>query len=122
MRILNYRSINQRKNITYKQLILKNSKHISMSRATNVLFIFQPEERLKKYLVDEVRTLKNIKMDFVEHSTKDQILKLAPYADIIVGWRPSDELLKVSRNLHLFINPGTGVQHLIFATSNSLPV
>ncbi|MDP8229003.1 MAG: NAD(P)-dependent oxidoreductase [Candidatus Electryoneaceae bacterium] len=33
--------------------------------------------------------------------------------DIIIGWRPSVELLHSAKNLSLFINPGAGVQHLI---------
>jgi len=84
-----------------------------MNKDTNVLFIFQPEEGIKNYLVDGLGAFNNIQMNFVEHSSEDKILKLAPNADIIIGWRPTDELLKVSRNLRLFINPGTGVQHLI---------
>lgn len=84
-----------------------------MSRDTNVLLIFQPDDKLRDYLEEGARTIKNIKLSFVKHSSGDEILRLAPDADIIVGWRPTDELLKASRKLRLFINPGAGVQHLI---------
>ncbi|MHA1367692.1 MAG: hypothetical protein ACTSP5_14955 [Candidatus Heimdallarchaeota archaeon] len=40
-------------------------------------------------------------------------LRYAPEADIIVGWRPAEELLDAAKNLQLFINPGVGVQGII---------
>ena len=48
-------------------------------------------------------------------------MKIAPEVQIIVGWRPTRELMDTAEHLSLFINPGVGVQHLIelFQETNS---
>lgn len=40
-------------------------------------------------------------------------MKFAPTVNIIVGWRPTKDLLQQAKKLQLFIAPGAGVQHLI---------
>ncbi|KYK37013.1 MAG: hypothetical protein HXS48_04340 [Theionarchaea archaeon] len=79
---------------------------------TQVLFIWQPNERLKEYLTNGLRDLP-VQLLFPPDATEDTYVELAPHADIIVGWRPTKELLYAATKLSLFINPGAGVQHLI---------
>lgn len=79
---------------------------------TTVLFIWQPNELLKKYLKNGVNDLP-VELVFPPDTAQDTYMRLAPHADIIVGWRPAKELLNAADSLSLFINPGAGVQHLI---------
>ncbi|MBU7016054.1 MAG: hypothetical protein HXS44_00990 [Theionarchaea archaeon] len=82
-----------------------------MSRTT-VLFIWQPNDLLKDYLVHNLGN-HPVTLLFPADTNEDTLLRLAPRADIMVGWRPTKELLQKAEKLSLFINPGAGVQHLI---------
>jgi len=82
-------------------------------RKTTVLFIWQPEKRLKEYLLDGLKEIEDIKLIFPDDTEEETLLKYAPEADIIIGWRPTDRLLEKAEKLSLFINPGAGAQHLI---------
>lgn len=84
-----------------------------MSKITNVFFAFHQRENLKGHLLKELEIYHNIKLIFPEESSDELSLKYASDAEIIVGWRPTDELIRTAKNLKMFINPGTGVQHLI---------
>ncbi|MHA1220681.1 MAG: NAD(P)-dependent oxidoreductase, partial [Candidatus Heimdallarchaeota archaeon] len=79
---------------------------------TTVLFIFQPREELQKYLENGLSAVPNLELIFPSDTEAETFLKFAPEADIIVGWRPTEELLNAAQKLSLFINPGVGVQHL----------
>ncbi|MHA1577029.1 MAG: NAD(P)-dependent oxidoreductase, partial [Candidatus Thorarchaeota archaeon] len=57
--------------------------------------------------------VENLELLFLDNPIEDEFLKHAKLADIIVGWRPSEDLLNASKKLKLFINPGAGVQHHI---------
>lgn len=83
-----------------------------MAQKTTVLFIWQPHQQLKEYLI---KGLKDLPVDllFPPDTKEATYIKLAPQADIIVGWRPTKPLLRAAEKLSLFINPGAGVQHLI---------
>ena len=72
----------------------------------NVLFLRDPHEALKEYLETN---LDNINLIFTEDNLEISYDKI----DCIVGWRPDLATLKKASNLKLFINPGTGVQHLM---------
>lgn len=76
-------------------------------------FAFQPEENLKRHLLKELESYNNVKLIFPVDSSDELFLKYASDAEIIVGWRPTDELIRTAKKLKMFINPGTGVQHLI---------
>lgn len=80
---------------------------------TNVLFIWKPADRLKDYLIAGLTDLPNVNLVFPESLEQDKLIELALDADIIIGWRPMPELLKVASRLKLFINPGAGIKHLI---------
>jgi phosphoglycerate dehydrogenase-like enzyme len=79
----------------------------------NVLFIFDVREELKEYLLTNLEQVANLNLIFPEKAEEEEYLKHIAKAEIIVGWRPSKELLLSAEKLKLFINPGVGVQHLI---------
>ncbi|MHA2363586.1 MAG: NAD(P)-dependent oxidoreductase [Candidatus Hodarchaeales archaeon] len=82
-------------------------------RQTTVLFIWDVNEILKEYFKRNLEDITHIKLFFITPFLKDEMYRLAPEADIIIGWRPEKELLLSAKKLQLFINPGAGVQHLI---------
>ena len=57
--------------------------------------------------------LRSVNLIFPPDVEENTLLELAPTADIIIGWRPSLELLHSATKMSLFINPGAGVQHLL---------
>jgi phosphoglycerate dehydrogenase-like enzyme len=79
----------------------------------NVLCIWQPNERLQKYLEEGLRDYPNVNLIIPPDLEEKTLLKLAPEADIIMGWRPKKEFLESAKRAKLFLNPGAGVQHLI---------
>ena len=80
---------------------------------TNVLFIWEIENDLKKHFRKVFINEKNIKLIYPKDFSEKNILKLCRDADVIVGWRPSKEQLTAAENLKLYINPGTGIKHHI---------
>ncbi len=78
---------------------------------TNVLFIWDVREELKEYLRNGLSHLENVNLIFLEDTSEENLLKHAPNAQILVGWRPSRNLLDTAAYFRLFINPGVGVQH-----------
>ncbi len=79
----------------------------------NVLFLWKVPDRLQTRLQQRLNDLSNLTLIFPEKAEEEEYLKHAPSAHIIVGWRPSLELLESATNLKLFIFPGAGVQHLV---------
>ncbi len=80
---------------------------------TKVLFLWPLEAPLRAHLADGVAASPEIELVFPPAASEEELLALAPRAQVMVGWRPTAELLAAARNLSLFINPGAGVQHLI---------
>jgi phosphoglycerate dehydrogenase-like enzyme len=80
---------------------------------TPVLFLWKVPFPLQKRLRQQLRQYSNLKLIFPKKADESEFLKHAPSAHIIVGWRPSPELLEKAQNLRLFIFPGAGVQHLV---------
>lgn len=86
---------------------------VESNKQTTVLFIFDVREELGEYLLAGLKEQKNIRLIFPEDTSMETYLKYAPKADVIVGWRPTEELLNATKKLQLFINPGVGVQGII---------
>ncbi|TFG33576.1 hypothetical protein EU527_07880 [Candidatus Thorarchaeota archaeon] len=82
-------------------------------RETNVLFIWDVREELQNYLHQGLKEVEGVNLLFPKDVSEESLHQLAPRADILVGWRPSRELLDTAVRFQLFINPGVGVQHLI---------
>ncbi|MHA2427045.1 MAG: NAD(P)-dependent oxidoreductase [Candidatus Hermodarchaeia archaeon] len=79
----------------------------------NVLFLWDVPSLLRTRLQERLCNFSSLKLIFPEKADEDEFMKYAPSAHIIVGWRPSTELLECAKNLKLFIFPGAGVQHLV---------
>ena len=86
---------------------------MSLNKEVNVLCIWQPNEKLQNYLKEGLSSSPNVKLIFPPDVEQETFLELAPSADIIMGWRPSIDLLKAAKRMRLFLNPGAGIQHLI---------
>jgi phosphoglycerate dehydrogenase-like enzyme len=80
---------------------------------TNVLFIWKVRDELQDYLNSHLGEHENINLIFLEDEELEKLDEYAVDADIIIGWRPKQEMLDKAERLKLFINPGVGVQHLI---------
>ncbi|MBS3795245.1 MAG: hypothetical protein KGY80_10125, partial [Candidatus Thorarchaeota archaeon] len=80
---------------------------------TNVFFIWDVRDELREYIVDGLADMKGVNLIFPQSSNEEEYIEYASDADIIVGWRPSENLLEIAQNLRLHINPGAGVQHLL---------
>ncbi len=78
-----------------------------------VLFIWENDPALKNHFKKIFAKEKNINLIFPKILSPENILKLGKNADVIIGWRPSKELLQSAVKLKLFINPGTGIKHQI---------
>lgn len=78
-----------------------------------MLFIWDVDKCLRSHLNTKLGHISDINLVFPSDISQENLIKLAPSADIMVGWRPTKELLLTAERLQLFINPGAGVQHLI---------
>lgn len=83
------------------------------NKSVNVYFISTIPEQARDYLIEKLKSLKNVQIIFRKDSSEKNLFKLIPTADILIGWRPTKKILEKATNLKLFINPGAGVQHLI---------
>ncbi len=79
----------------------------------NVLFIWDVRSELRQYISKGIPQDAGINLIFPDSAEESEYMRYADVADIIVGWRPSEELLEKAKNLSLYINPGAGVQHLL---------
>lgn len=75
-----------------------------------VLFIWDVPHELKEYFKQNITT-NAIKLVFTDNDST--YIKEVVDSDVVVGWKPTEELLNNAKQLKLFINPGAGVQHLI---------
>ena len=78
-----------------------------------VCFISDVPENVREYLIKALKELSTVKLIFPKKQTKEYLFKLTEDAQILIGWRPSFELLKHAENMKYFINPGTGIHHLL---------
>jgi len=80
--------------------------------STSVLCIWQPGQELLDYLRRGLKG-KDVNLVVPPDLEPETLLRLAPEADILLGWRPTPELLAAATRMRLYINPGAGIQHLI---------
>ncbi|MHA1556216.1 MAG: NAD(P)-dependent oxidoreductase [Candidatus Heimdallarchaeota archaeon] len=81
-------------------------------KSITALFFWNVPERLQIYLKKGLENYPQVNLIFPEDISQESLIKLAPEADIIIGWRPTKNFLDAATILRLFINPGVGVQHL----------
>ena len=79
----------------------------------NVLFLWKVPDTLQDRLQQRLDDYSHLNLIFPQKAEEKEYMKHAPSAHIIVGWRPTTELLESAENLKLFIFPGAGVQHLV---------
>jgi len=78
-----------------------------------VLCIWKVNKELKKYLQNGLQNYSEVEIIFPSDLSDNNLINLAINTDIIIGWRPTEEILTAAKKLKLFINPGAGVQHQI---------
>ncbi|OLS23464.1 MAG: Formate dehydrogenase [Candidatus Heimdallarchaeota archaeon LC_2] len=78
-----------------------------------VLFTFKVWDELAHYLRDNLAKYTNLNLIMPADDDEDTILNLASQADVLFGWRPKIELLNKAEKMKLFIQPGTGAEHLV---------
>ncbi len=83
------------------------------SNTINVLFINEVSKRVRDYLADNLVDYRNINFIYPSNFSHQALLELVRDANVLIGWRPTKELLEKAENLKIFINPGAGVKHLI---------
>jgi len=79
----------------------------------NVLFLWEVPKPLQRYLQENLSQIKGLNLIFPKKAEESEFRKWAHEVQIIVGWRPSQELLEQAQQLQLFLFPGVGVQNLI---------
>jgi phosphoglycerate dehydrogenase-like enzyme len=80
---------------------------------TRVLFLWPPADDLRRLLAERLADSPGVELVFPPDSEPATLVTLAPQAQVMVGWRPTPELLAAAESLELFINPGAGVQALV---------
>ena len=78
-----------------------------------VVFIWKVNDKLKSYLQSGLSSVKNLELIFPPAIDEKALLTICSDAQIIIGWKPTEKLLRAAVKLQLFINPGAGVQHLV---------
>ncbi|UCC19751.1 MAG: hypothetical protein JSV62_00295 [Promethearchaeota archaeon] len=81
----------------------------------NIIVCFTSEipNKVREYLSEKLKLLVNVEILFPEDTSVGALSKIVHSADILIGWRPSKEILINATKLKLFINPGAGVHHLL---------
>ncbi len=81
----------------------------------NVLFIWDLPQIARKTLVEQFSDIPQVNFLFAKDysRTSQELKQLLPRADVIVGWRPPNDLFQNAKKVKLYINPGTGVQRII---------
>jgi len=85
----------------------------NISEKITVLFITKIAQPIQEYLLTNLKKYENLKLDFPSDTSNKNILSLVPDADVLIGWRPTKEILVKAVKLKMFINPGAGISHLI---------
>jgi phosphoglycerate dehydrogenase-like enzyme len=83
------------------------------SNTINVLFINEVSKRVRDYLANNLVDYRNINFIYPSDFSHQTLLEIVHDANVLIGWRPTKELLEKAENLKIFINPGAGVKHLI---------
>ena len=81
----------------------------NLENKTTVCFISTIPENVREYLDNKLKKVKNLEIIFRKESSDEELSKIVPSADILIGWRPSKEILTIAKKLKMFINPGAGI-------------
>ncbi len=78
-----------------------------------VCFTSTVSKEVQNYLTEHLKEISNVEMIFPEDTSDENLSKLVPRAEVLIGWRPSKIILEKAAKLKAFINPGAGINHLI---------
>lgn len=90
---------------------MKRSRPGKKPDKLNVSLLWNADSRLKKYLEQNAGSVASFRY-FGRNASPEKLYK---GADVLIGWRPDKELLLRSETVRYFINPGTGIKHLVSA-------
>ncbi len=80
----------------------------------NILFIWEVRKELQDYLRRHLKDISNLNLIFPNKNEIDnKSFPMLAECQIMIGWRPSREMLNSAKNLKLLLNPGAGVQHIL---------
>ncbi|MFX1376942.1 MAG: NAD(P)-dependent oxidoreductase [Promethearchaeota archaeon] len=79
----------------------------------SVCFISMIPDTAREYISQKLSNFNNINLVFRSKTSNQNLLDLVANADILIGWRPTKDILSAATKSRLFINPGAGVQHLL---------
>jgi phosphoglycerate dehydrogenase-like enzyme len=74
--------------------------------------MWKPNDYLLEYLKDGIKST-NIDLIIPKNIENKTIEDLIKDVEVVIGWRPWEELFKKANKLKVMINPGAGVQHLL---------
>lgn len=80
---------------------------------TTVLFVLDAPAELRQHLAQQLADLPQLKLVFPDSLEAKRLAKLAPQADVIVGWRVSPEVLAAAERLKLYVFGGVGAQSVL---------
>jgi len=80
---------------------------------TNVLFVIDTPPELRKHLEQQLADTAQIQLLFARKHDDALYIKMAPEADVIVGWRVSPEVLAAADKLKLYVFGGVGAQSIL---------
>ncbi len=89
------------------------NQQIENETQIEVVFLRKLPEVVENYILKNLKDNSKVNLYFPKEEDEEIPETKLSIADIIVGWRPSLDILKKPKNLRLFIVPGTGVHHLI---------
>ncbi|MBA7660553.1 Formate dehydrogenase [subsurface metagenome] len=94
---------------------MKKSNNLLNQQVKNisVCFISSIPDPARIYISEKLHDFKNVNLVFRTKTSDKNLSDLISNADILIGWRPSKEILSNAVKAKLFINPGAGVQHLL---------
>ena len=78
-----------------------------------MLFLWDVPDALRERISAALSAVPRLNLMIPSPAEEAEFVRLAPDADVIIGWRPSPELFQAAARLSLYIFPGVGVQHLI---------
>jgi len=91
---------------------------------TTVLFTWDVRPALRDHLARGLSDVPGVRLVYPDHADPaalvyparpdvDGLADHAAEADVIIGWRPTRDLLEAATRLRVWINPGAGVGHLV---------
>jgi phosphoglycerate dehydrogenase-like enzyme len=88
-------------------------KSLNKQNKIIICFISDIPENVREYIKMGVGDLTNVKFIFPTDYSEKNIMKLIKNAHVLIGWRPTLELLLQAEKMKVFINPGAGIHHLL---------